>query len=415
MEGDSFTAIEADRDAIDSTLNQSLIIPITSAGEFSKDKFIEIFPEEMPDTPSSTLLQVLKDENAPLHVWADAALLYIQHKQHAREASAILQAGCERMDGTREERVRLFASAGIAHLTQAQQSLDRSGSEPKEELRSMADNRFTHSSTVDNLFPMTWMGRGMLNLSTGRLEQAKFFFDTTLKECGQVLPGLLGLAAVMYLEKNYEGAQGTYAEAMRLYPEKSGAATRVGFGLACYRLGQVDRAKAAFARALDIDPENVDAMVGNAVLEMASLDEASAEFNSSMEKAIKMMSMANLLDHSNAMVQNHLANHYFWKWTPLAGTAEMTQGLNVVRVSQPMPLEEGERIRIGTNFETSVADFGDDADDDGSTLRIKDVWKGDSTGRLRPSTPRFCTLGFSLMCILSQKLGSRCGRRTTIV
>jgi RNA polymerase-associated protein CTR9 len=382
MAVESSAVVKVDGDVNSSSLNQSLIIPITSAGEAFKDKFIEIFPEEMPDTPSSTLLQVLKDENAALNVWADAALLYIQHKQHAREASAILQAGCERMDGTPEERVRLLASAGIAHLTQAQQSLDRSGSEPKDELRSMADNRFTHSSTVNNLFPMTWMGRGMLNLSTGRLEQAKFFFDTTLKECLQVLPALLGLAAVLYLEKNYEGAQRMYAEAIRRYPEKSGAATRVGFGLACYRLGQVDRAKAAFARALDIDPENVDAMVGIAVLDMASLDETSSEFNSSMEKAIKMMSTANLLDHSNAMVQNHLANHYFWKWTALSGTVETTQGSNVIKGSHQMPLEEGERIRIGTNFETIVADFDDDVGD-GSTFRMKDVWKGDSTCKLR--------------------------------
>ncbi|OEU21277.1 TPR-like protein [Fragilariopsis cylindrus CCMP1102] len=169
---------------------------------------------------------------------------------------------------------------------------------------------------------MTWMGRGMLNLSANRLEQARFFFDTTLKECGKVLPALLGLAAVCYLENNYEAAQNMYAEAIRLYPSKSGASTRVGFGLACYRLGQVDRAKAAFARALDIDAENVEGMVGAAVLDMMNLDETSSHFNSQMEKAIKMMSMANLLDHSNAMVQNHLANHYFWKWTPIAGTIQ---------------------------------------------------------------------------------------------
>ncbi len=376
-------AIEGDRDVVmedtddeQISAHQSLVIPITSAAE--KDLFIEIFPEEMTDTPSSTLLQVLKDENAPLNVWADAALLYIQHKQHAREASAILQAGCECLGGSREERVRLFASAGIAHLTQAEQSLERSGSDPKDELRSMADNRFTHSSTVDNLYPMTWMGRGMLNLSAGRLEQAKFFFDTTLKECGRVLPALLGLAAVMYLEKNYEGAQGMYAEAMRLYPNKSGAATRVGFGLASYRLGQVDRAKKAFARALEIDPENVDAMVGSAVLDMASLDETSAGFNSQMEKAIKMMSMANLLDHSNAMVQNHLANHYFWKWTPMSGTAEVTHGSILVKGSQPIPLEEGERIRIGTDFETSVAEYGDEEEE--NTFHMKDPWKGPTTG-----------------------------------
>lgn len=79
----------------------------------------------------------------------------------------------------------------------------------------------------------------MLNLSMGRLDQARFFFDTTLKQCGQVLPALLGMGAVLSGEKDYQGAQDMYAKAMRLYPEQSGAAARVGFGLTCYRLGQV--------------------------------------------------------------------------------------------------------------------------------------------------------------------------------
>jgi tetratricopeptide (TPR) repeat protein len=224
----------------------SLIIPIKSSSKY--DQFIEIFPEEMPDIPSSTLLQVLKDEDADLGVWADTAMQYIQHKQHAQDAAQILEAGCDRAEkGTKDDRVRIFAAAGIAHLTAAQEyakGADMGGGKRaehdlREELTSKADNRFTLSSKVDNLYPMTWMGKGMLSLQAGRMEQAKFFFDTTLKECGKVLPALLGMAAVMYLEKNYQVAQNTYAEAIRLYPAKSGAATRVGFGLACYRLGQV--------------------------------------------------------------------------------------------------------------------------------------------------------------------------------
>jgi tetratricopeptide (TPR) repeat protein len=361
-------------DADDTADSPSLIIPIKTS---SSGSFLEIF-------------------------------LYVQHKQHARDASAVLQAGCERSGGTDEERVRLFASAGIAHLTHAQQTVaKRGGSSAKDDLSSMADNHFTHSSKIDNLYPMTWMGRGMLNLSAGRLEQARFFFDTTLKECGRVLPSLLGLAAVMYLEKNYEGAQRTYAEAIRRYPAKSGAATRVGFGLCCYKLGQVsnfisameehvslqtltplpivllqvDRAKASFARALDIDPENVEAMVGAAVLDMASLDESSSAFNATMEKAIKMMSMANLLDHSNAMVQNHLANHYFWKWTPISGSVKVEEGSTLVKGTQPIPLDPGERIRIGTDFETYVAEDVDD-DEEGTSFRMKDAWKDPTTSKL---------------------------------
>jgi RNA polymerase-associated protein CTR9 len=135
-----------------------------------------------------------------------------------------------------------------------------------------------------------------------------------------------------------------------------------------------------------MDPENVDAMVGAAVLDMMNLDETSSDFNSHMERAIKMMSMANLLDHSNAMVQNHLANHYFWKWTPIAGTVEVIQGSKIIRGSQPIPLDDGDTVRIGTHFESVVADdgTGDDEDDvEGTTFQLKDAWKGPSARGLK--------------------------------
>ena len=216
----------------------SLIIPVTSNGKNGED-FIEVFPEEIPETKSSQLMQVMKDEDADLSVWADAALHYIKHKQHAQDSAQILEAACEKAEtGTKTDRVRIFAATGIAHLT-ASQEVSEKETEIREDLITKAENRFTQSSGVDNLYPMTWMGRGMLDLSANRLDQARFFFDTTLKECGKVLPALLGLAAVNYLEKKYEGAQSMYAQAIRLFPSKSGAATRVGFGLACYRLGQV--------------------------------------------------------------------------------------------------------------------------------------------------------------------------------
>ena len=386
------TEAGATEDPAEEELYPPLIIPVTSSNN-SSSLFVEIFPEELPDIASSTILQVLKDEDAELNTWADAALLYMQQNQ-SRESSTILQAACDHPDGNAQQKVRVLASAGIALLTQAQASQStapggmnkRPGGDPKDEFRSMADDRFTHASKVDTLFPMTWIGRGMLNLSLTRLDQARFFFDTTLKHCGAVLPALLGMAAVLYGEKDYKGAQEMYARAIRLYPAKSGASTRVGFGLACYRLGQVDRAKATFARALEMDPESVEAMVGAAILDMASLDETSQDFGSRAEKAIKMISMANLLDHSNAMVQNHLANHYFWKWTPVTGTVEVTEGSNIIKASQIMPLDAGECVRIGTDFETYVIEDTDtagedDNDEDSTSFRLRDAWKDPSTGK----------------------------------
>lgn len=359
------------RDDEDEDVLTPLIIPITSSP--SDGLFIEIFPEEIPSTSSSTLIQVLKDEKAESSVWADASLQYMQQR-HPRESLAILEEACELPNLDKAQRVRILASTGIAHLSAQPTSTKARGGNQDD-----ADEMFTKAGKLDTFFPMTWIGRGMLNLSVGRLDQAKFFFQTTLKQCGPVLPALLGMAAVLYGEGDYAGAQAKYGETIRRYPVKAGAAVRVGFGLASYRLGQVDRAKAAFARALDLDPECVQAMIGVAILDMAGLDSTAKDFSSRTEKAIRLMSMANLLDHSNAMVQNHLANHYFWKWTPVTGTVEVVEGSPIIKGSAGISLERGERIRIGTKFETTVVEELDD----GTSFRLQDAWKGEATDNMK--------------------------------
>jgi hypothetical protein len=105
----------------------SLIIPIkSSASAAEKGLFVEIFPEEMGETPPSTLAQVLRDEMSDLGVWCDASLLYMQEK-HARESLALLKEACElsqkeqeQEEGGNDTRVRILASTGIAHLASQQ-------------------------------------------------------------------------------------------------------------------------------------------------------------------------------------------------------------------------------------------------------------------------------------------------------
>mmetsp|Transcript_24049 Transcript_24049/g.35571 ORF Transcript_24049/g.35571 Transcript_24049/m.35571 type:complete len:1284 (+) Transcript_24049:89-3940(+) len=352
---------------------ESLIIPIQSSS--NNDLFMEIFPEELKEIPSSTLLQVLQDEKASQETWANAGLAYMKQNL-AGESSAILQAACSNAsskNGSSNPNVRLLASAGIAHLAVGN----------SEEDRRRAEERFTAASKEDTFFPMNWMGQGFLNFRANRLDQARFFFDTTLKQCGPVLPALLGMAAVVFCEGNYQQAQDLYGQAMKLYPSSNSttcASMRVGFGLACYRLGQVDRAKAAFRRALELDPECVSAMVATAILSMSNIE----QMGHKRERAMKLMSMAHLLDHSNAMVQNHLANHYFWKWTPLPGHVSVTKGSSVFKTSQPIPLDVGERIRIGMTLETIVQEEETEngADSENSFL-MKDVWTKDSNDSLK--------------------------------
>jgi len=131
-------------------------------------------------------------------------------------------------------------------------------------------------------------------------------------------------------------------------------------------------------------------MVSTAVLDLASLDPTSDAVASRTEKAIKLMSMANLMDHGNAMVQNHLANHYFWKWTQASGTVSVSQGSDVIEAHN-LPCDPGERIRIGTQFETTVVDELEENNTDDNAMnddavtkyKIQDVWTEDSAQKLK--------------------------------
>lgn len=381
----------------------TLCIPITSSTSGDNKLFIEIFPEELSSIPASRLIQVLKDEKVDLSVWAEVGLAYMRQKQ-ARQSLMVLEEACDLIgEADKEHKVLILAATGIAHLaaanlasgggaggmTSGASKTAKRNDDPKSELRQQADEKFTKAGKIDTFFPMTWIGRGMLNLERNQFDQARFFFQTTEKQCGPVLPALLGMAAVLFAEGDFKGAQAKYSMAIRQYPDKSGAPARVGFGLACYKLGQIDRAKAAFKRAMDMDPENVEAMVSTAILDMASLDHsAPGELAARTEKAVKLMSMANLLDHNNAMVQNHLANHYFWKWTQeVNGTLSVTQGSNLV-VAHGLSLELGERIRIGTQFETTIVDEIEEDDEhhddnDATKYKIQDVWTADSATALK--------------------------------
>eukprot|EP00977_Amphora_coffeiformis_P005243 scaffold1123_cov168-Amphora_coffeaeformis.AAC.11 len=360
----------ADDDASAALLPDSLRIPITTTTNNDPDLFVEIFPEELKETSVATLLQVLRDEKAPVALWATAGHLLVTAGQ-TREALQILHEACDESVANKQEKVRVLAATGIATLLASSNAASTSASSSSTNNDwTAADQKFTQAGKVDTFFPMTWIGRGLLNLQRSSLDQARFFFQTTKKQCGAVLPALLGMAAVLLAEKDYKGALQEYAAAIRNFPTASGAAARVGLATAAYRLGQVDRAKAAFARARALDPEYVPALVGTALLDMRAITTQDRDFAARMEYAIKLLSVANLLNAQNAMVQNHLANHYFWKWTPVTGTVDVTQGSKLVTSAQNLPLDPGERIRIGTSFETTVvADAHEDENDD-STSRF---------------------------------------------
>lgn len=171
-----------------------------------------------------------------------------------------------------------------------------------------------------------------------------------------------------------------YSEAIRVNPECS-ASVRVGFGLCCYKLGQIPRAQAAMARALQLDPQNVQALVGSAILELSTASAGSSEAARRTENAINTISMAYHVDDKHAMVLNHLANHYFWTWSPLKTTLSIKSGERTGTVGGDVKhgLVEGDHIRVGSMFVTAVS--GDSAD--AAALGLRDKFTEASADGLR--------------------------------
>ena len=73
------------------------------------------------------------------------------------------------------------------------------------------------------------------------------------------------------------------------------------------KLGNTDKARLAFERALQLDQNCVGALVGLAVLQ---LNEQTQE---SIRSGVQKLSKAYTIDSGTPMVLNHLANHFFFK------------------------------------------------------------------------------------------------------
>ncbi|XP_018008895.1 RNA polymerase-associated protein CTR9 homolog isoform X3 [Hyalella azteca] len=107
-------------------------------------------------------------------------------------------------------------------------------------------------------------------------------------------------------KKDYRGALAFYKKALRTAPNCP-AAVRLGIGHCFVRLNNPTKARLAFERALDLDPNCVGALVGLAVLDL------NMKKPENIRKGVQKLSLAYKIDITNPMVLNHLANHFFFK------------------------------------------------------------------------------------------------------
>ena len=181
-------------------------------------------------------------------------------------------------------------------------------SEKKRELFTKATFLYTTADKIIMYNPRHLLGRAFFCLYEGdKMEQANAQFDFVLNQEQHNIPSLLGKGCIAYNKKDYRGALAFYKKALRTNPRCFSASIRLGLGLCFWKLGNENKARDAFNRAQELDPNNVGALVGLAISDL------NAQKRETIQEGVKKLSRAYTIDSTNPMVLNHLANHFFFK------------------------------------------------------------------------------------------------------
>ncbi|XP_057971236.1 protein CTR9 homolog isoform X2 [Malania oleifera] len=175
----------------------------------------------------------------------------------------------------------------------------------KEEHFIQATQYYNKASRIDMHEPSTWVGKGQLLLAKGEIEQAFAAFKIVLDGDHDNIPALLGQACVHFNRGRYADSLELYKRALQVYPSCTGA-VRLGLSLCYYKLGKLEKARKGFQRVLQLDPENVEALVALGIMDLQTNEAAG------IRKGMEKMQRAFDIYPYSAMSLNYLANHFFF-------------------------------------------------------------------------------------------------------
>ncbi|UXI19272.1 hypothetical protein NH340_JMT05215 [Sarcoptes scabiei] len=271
----------------------------------SVDEVIELDLENLPETKE--VLQILQSESPPLNIWIQLALAYYKQKKE-EEFVQILE--CSRTDASLNykdyERDQMKALDTLAAYYVAKGNKEKTR-ERKRELYTKATVLYTNADKIIMYDTNHLVGRAHFCLAEGeKIDHADSQFGFVLNQFPNNIPSLLGKACINFNKKDYKTALTFYRKCLRVKPDCP-ANVRLGMGHCFYKLGQMEKAKLAFERALQLDSQCVGALVALAIMD---LNKKTPE---SIRNGVHMLSLAYTIDPTHPMVLNHLADHFFFK------------------------------------------------------------------------------------------------------
>uniref|UniRef100_A0A2P2LK54 Protein CTR9 homolog n=1 Tax=Rhizophora mucronata TaxID=61149 RepID=A0A2P2LK54_RHIMU len=278
----------------------SVYIPVQNSEEE-----VRVALDQLP-RDASDILDILKAEQAPLDLWLIIAREYFKQGKLDQFRQILEEGSSHEIDeyyaDVRYERIAILNALGAYYSYLGKIETKQ---REKEEYFIQATKYYNKASRIDMHEPSTWVGKGQLLLAKGEVEQASAAFKIVLEGDRDNISALLGQACVEYNHGHYMDSLAMYKRALHAYPNCPGA-VRLGIGHCHYKLGHFEKARQAFKRVLQLDPENVEALVALAILDLQTNEAAG------MRNGMEKMQRAFELYPYCSMALNYLANHFFF-------------------------------------------------------------------------------------------------------
>ncbi|WEW56489.1 protein required for normal CLN1 and CLN2 G1 cyclin expression [Emydomyces testavorans] len=250
----------------------------------SFDTEVEISLEELPEDPTE-LCTLLDNEQATKNFWVIIALAYAKHNQ-LDLAIEILNRGIASLpQSALKEKLGLLGWICWLYLLQSRKAPRvapegqlLSEARTKDYYLQAATATLNEASRLNPAFPPLFLARGVLSILRASLQppaklirpgtidtserveslrQALKCFDESSKAFGnRNIMAILGRARAHYMLGRYNEALEGYQEVLIKMPNMKDPDPRIGIGCCLWQLDLKDQAKAAWSRALTLNPNS---------------------------------------------------------------------------------------------------------------------------------------------------------------
>lgn len=278
----------------------SVYIPVQNSEEE-----VRVVLDQLP-RDASDILDILKAEQAPLDLWLIIAREYFKQGKIDQFRQILEEGSSSDIDeyyaDVKYERIAILNALGAYYSYLGKTETKH---KEKEDYFILATQYYNKASRIDMHEPTTWVGKGQLLLAKGEIDNALQAFTIGLGNSSDNVPALLGQASVEFYRGRFSESLQLYKRVLQVHPGCP-AAVRLGIGLCRYKLGQLDKARQAFDRVLQLDPDNVEALVALGIMDLQANDSLG------MRRGMERMQQAFEIYPYCASALNYLANHFFF-------------------------------------------------------------------------------------------------------